>query len=139
MNCMRVWKLVCELKNKKNKTRVLIVDDEDDITLSFKRILEFNGFEVDAYNDSTLALAEFKGNYYDIALIDIKMPHLDGFDLYKKIKEIDKNLKIYFLTASEAYYQQYREKDYEKLDRELFIQKPIEFEELIKRINPSSI
>ncbi|HKR74382.1 MAG TPA: response regulator [Candidatus Nitrosocosmicus sp.] len=126
------------MKNKqKNKTKVLLVDDEDDITLSFKRILEFNGFEVDAYNDSTLALTEFKANYYDIALIDIKMPRLDGFDLYKKIKEIDKTLKIYFLTASEAYYQQYREKDYEKLDRELFIQKPIEFEELIKKINPS--
>ena len=126
------------MKNKqKNKTKVLLVDDEDDITLSFKRILEFNGFEVDAYNDSTLALTEFKANCYDIALIDIKMPRLDGFDLYKKIKEIDKTLKIYFLTASEAYYQQYREKDYEKLDRELFIQKPIEFEELIKKINPS--
>lgn len=135
---MRIWRLVCEMKNKqKNKTKVLLVDDEDDITLSFKRILEFNGFEVDAYNDSTLALTEFKANYYDIALIDIKMPRLDGFDLYKKIKEIDKTLKIYFLTASEAYYQQYREKDYEKLDRELFIQKPIEFEELIKKINPS--
>ena len=62
------------------------------------------------------------------------MPHLDGFDLYKKIKELDSNLRIYFLTASEAYYQQYREKDYEKLDRDLFIQKPIEFEDLIKKI-----
>lgn len=124
------------MKNKQeSKLKVLIVDDEDDITLSFKRILEFNGFEVDAYNDSTLALAEFKANYYDIALIDIKMPRLDGFDLYKKIKEIDNTLKIYFLTASEAYYQQYREKDYEKLDRDLFIQKPIEFEELIKKIS----
>ncbi len=135
---MMIWRLVFELTEPKNKKKkVLIVDDEDDITLSFKRILEFNGFDVDAYNDSTLALDEFKKNYYDIALIDIKMPKLDGFDLYKKIKEIDDALKIYFLTASEAYYQQYREKDYLKLDRELFIQKPIEFEELLKRINQS--
>ena len=135
-----IWRSVFEMQkpnNNNNKKKVLIVDDEDDITLSFKRILEFNGFDVDAYNDSTLALAEFKKNYYDIALIDIKMPRLDGFDLYKKIKEIDDALKIYFLTASEAYYQQYREKDYLKLDRELFIQKPIEFEELLKRINQS--
>jgi len=128
------WRSVCELKDQNSKTKILIVDDEEDITLSFKRILEFKGFEVDAYNDPTVALAEFKSNYYDVALIDIKMPHLDGFDLYKKIKEFDNNLRIYFLTASEAYYQQYREKDYEKLDRDLFIQKPIEFEDLIKKI-----
>ena len=119
---------------KKNKIKILIVDDEDDITLSFKRILEIHGFEVDAFNDSKLALSKFKVNYYDIALLDIKMPYIDGFDLYKKIKEMDKNIKICFLTASEAYYQQFREKDYHELSRDLFIQKPIELEELLKRI-----
>jgi len=122
------------MKNKKNNTKILIVDDEDDITLSFKRILEIHGFEVDVFNDSMLALSKFKVNYYDIALLDIKMPNIDGFDLYKKIKEMDKNIKICFLTASEAYYQQFREKDYHELSRDLFIQKPIELEELLKRI-----
>ena len=58
----------------KTKIKILIVDDEDDITLSFKRILEIHGFEVDAFNDSSLALSKFKANYYDIALLDIKMP-----------------------------------------------------------------
>ncbi len=123
------------MKIKKNKIKILIVDDEDDITLSFKRILEIHGFEVDTFNDSCLALSKFKVNYYDIALLDIKMPHLDGFDLYKKIKEMDNNIRIYFLTASEAYYQQFREKDYSQLSRDLFIQKPIELEELLKRID----
>ena len=118
----------------KTKIKILIVDDEDDITLSFKRILKIHGFEVDAFNDSMLALSNFKVNYYDIALLDIKMPYIDGFDLYKKIKEMDKNIKICFLTASEAYYQQFREKDYHELSRDLFIQKPIELEELLKRI-----
>jgi len=122
------------MKIKKNKTKILIVDDEDDITLSFKRILEIHGFEVDAFNDSKLALSKFKVNYYDIALLDIKMPYIDGFDLYKKIKEMDDNIKICFLTASEAYYQQFREKDYHELSRDLFIQKPIELEELLKKI-----
>ena len=122
------------MKIKKNKIKILIVDDEDDITLSFKRILEIHGFEVDAFNDSKLALSKFKVNYYDIALLDIKMPYIDGFDLYKKIKEMDDNIKICFLTASEAYYQQFREKDYHELSRDLFIQKPIELEELLKRI-----
>jgi two-component system response regulator ChvI len=110
------------MKIKNNKLKILIVDDEDDITLSFKRILEIHGFEVDAFSDSILALSKFKVNYYDIALLDIKMPNLDGFDLYKKIKEMDNKIKICFLTASEAYYQQYREK-------------AIELEELLKRIN----
>ena len=122
------------MKIKKNKIKILIVDDEDDITSSFKRILEIHGFEVDAFNDSMLALSKFKANYYDIALFDIKMPYIDGFDLYKKIKEIDNNIRICFLTASEAYYQQFREKDYSQLSRDLFIQKPIELEELLKRI-----
>ena len=122
------------MKIKKNNTKILIVDDEEDITLSFKRILEIHGFEVDVFNDSMLALSKFKVNYYDIALLDIKMPNIDGFDLYKKIKEMDKNIKICFLTASEAYYQQFREKDYHELSRDLFIQKPIELEELLKRI-----
>ena len=122
------------MKIKKNNTKILIVDDEDDITLSFKRILEIHGFEVDAFNDSKLALSKFKVNYYDIALLDIKMPNIDGFDLYKKIKEMDDNIKICFLTASEAYYQQFREKDYHELSRDLFIQKPIELEELLKKI-----
>lgn len=120
---------------KKNKIKILIVDDEDDITLSFKRILEIHGFKVDTFNDPCLALSKFKANYYDIALLDIKMPQLDGFDLYKKIKEKDNNIRIYFLTASEAYYQQFREKDYSQLSRDLFIQKPIELEELLKRID----
>jgi DNA-binding response OmpR family regulator len=122
------------MKIKKDKIKILIVDDEDDITSSFKRILEIHGFEVDAFNDSVLALSKFRANYYDIALLDIKMPYIDGFDLYNKIKEMDNNIRICFLTASEAYYQQFREKDYLHLNRDLFIQKPIELEELLKRI-----
>jgi DNA-binding response OmpR family regulator len=122
------------MKIKKNKIKILIVDDEDDITSSFKRILEIHGFEVDAFNDSMLALSKFRANYYDIALLDIKMPYIDGFDLYNKIREMDNNIRICFLTASEAYYQQFREKDYSQLSRDLFIQKPIELEELLKRI-----
>ncbi len=81
-----------------------------------------------------LALSKFRANYYDIVLLDIKMPYIDGFDLYNKIKEMDNNIRICFLTASEAYYQQFREKGYSQISRDLFIQKPIELEELLKRI-----
>ena len=60
---------------------------------------------------------------------------MDGFELYKKIKELDANVNICFLTASEMYYEKYREKEYSFLDKNLFIHKPIENEDLIKKIN----
>ena len=57
------------------------------------------------------------------------------FHLYNEIKKIDNKIKICFLTASESYYEQYRKEEFIKLDKDLFIQKPIENKELIKRIN----
>jgi two-component system response regulator ChvI len=116
------------------KKKILIVDDEYDIAFSFKQVLEFKGFDVDAFTDSSEALSNFKADHYDIGLLDIKIPKMDGFELYKKIKEIDNRIKLFFLTASEEYYEQYRKTDYTKLDRELFIQKPIRIEELIRKI-----
>jgi len=72
-------------------------------------------------------------------LLDIKMPKINGFDLYQKMKEIDSNVKICFLTASELFYEEYRRLDaYPKLDKEYFIQKPIRSEELIRQLNEIS-
>ncbi len=65
--------------------RILVVDDEPDITLSLKLGLEDNGFEVDTYNDPLQVLPNFKADFYDLLLIDIKMPQMDGFELYKKL------------------------------------------------------
>jgi CheY-like chemotaxis protein len=62
------------------------------------------------------------------------MPNMDGFELYKEIKEKDPNVKVCFLTASELYYQEFREKEYNALDKDLFIRKPIGNDELIKEI-----
>ena len=92
------------------------------------------GFEVDTFNDPTIALSNFKPNYYDLVILDVKMPKLDGFSLYHEIKKIDNKIKICFLTASESYYEQYRKNEFIKLDKDLFIQKPTENKELIKRI-----
>jgi DNA-binding response OmpR family regulator len=111
----------------------MVVDDEPDLTMFYRMSLEYYGFEVETYNDPNRALSSFKPDYYDLIIIDIKMPGIDGFELYTKIKEVDPNAKACFLTASELYYREFRSKEY-TLDKELFIRKPIDNEELIKEI-----
>ena len=115
--------------------RILVVDDETDLTLAFDMLLKREGFEVDTFNDPAAALSEFSPNYYDVALLDIKMPKMDGFSLYKEIVKRDHCIKIYFLTASEEYYETFRKEDFAKMDKDLFIQKPIANMDLVKRIN----
>jgi CheY-like chemotaxis protein len=124
--------------NKKNK-RILLIDDEPDVIYTTRKVLEINGFMVDSYTDPTLALSNFRPGLYDLLLLDIKMPKINGFDLYQKMTEIDSNVKICFLTASELFYEEYRRLDaYPRLDKEYFIQKPIRSEELIRQLNEIS-
>jgi CheY-like chemotaxis protein len=121
--------------DKKNK-RILLVDDEQDVIYAIKKVLENSGFVVDSYNDPTLALSNFKLGLYDLLLLDIKMPEMNGLDLYQRIRKIDSNVKICFLTASELFYEEYRRVDaYPTLDKEYFIQKPLRTEELIRQLN----
>jgi two-component system response regulator ChvI len=64
--------------------RILLVDDEPDIIFTIKKILEENGFKVDSFNDPILALNSYKSNFYDLVILDIKLPKMDGFELYTK-------------------------------------------------------
>ena len=116
-----------------NNIKILIIDDDPDIILSFKNGLESNGFEVDSYNDPLLALKNFKANFYDLLLIDIRMPHMTGFKLFQKINKIDNKAKVCFITAFEVYYQALFE-EFPYLNHTCFIRKPISIEELVKRI-----
>ena len=88
------------INNKENnKNKILIVDDEPDICIALKEVLEGNGFNVDTFIDPTLVLEKFKSNMYDLLILDIKMPVMNGFLLYAQIKKIDLNIKALFLTA----------------------------------------
>ena len=118
-----------------NKNRILIVDDEPDLTNLSILVLEHHGYKVDAFNDSQEALSKFKPGSYDLIILDIKMPKMDGFELYQEIKKKDNNAKICFLTASELYYQEFRKKEFSALDGNMFIRKPIGNEELVAQVN----
>jgi two-component system, OmpR family, response regulator ChvI len=122
------------MKSKQSKKRILIVDDESDITESFGIALEDSGFEVDKFNDPAIALASFRPNLYNLLILDIKMPKMDGFELYDKIKNIDKNVKVFFISAFEIDHAAMRKK-YPTLKIENFIPKPILIPELIKKVN----
>jgi len=124
------------LSNNKIK-KILLVDDEPDVTYTIKNILEDNGFQVDTFNDPNFALKSYTSHYYNLVILDIKMPKMDGFELYTKIREKDPKVKICFLTASEMYYEKFR-KTRSEIGRingeDSFIQKPIKNEDLIKKL-----
>jgi two-component system response regulator ChvI len=117
-----------------DNNRILFVDDEPDLTQVSTLALEYHGFKVDSFNDPQEALTKYKPGLYDLVILDIKMPKMDGFELYHEIKKKDNNANVCFLTASELYYEEFRKKEACALDRNLFIRKPIENEELVKRI-----
>lgn len=117
--------------------KILLVDNEPDLTYAIGTVLRDNGFEVDSFNDSVLVSETYKPNYYDLVILDIKMPKMDGFELYDRIRQKDQNTKICFLTASEMFYESFRQARNllgDVLGEEHFIQKPAKTDQLIRRI-----
>ena len=122
--------------NNNKKKRILLVDDETDVNYTFETVLEENGFIVDSFDNPVLALNNFKTGSYDLVLLDIKMPEIDGFELCEEMKKSDNKFKVCFLTASEMFYEQYRTAHNSILGEDYpVIQKPIKNEDLIKQIN----
>jgi DNA-binding response OmpR family regulator len=128
--------MIMTIKNN-DKQRILIVDDESDITTALKIYLEIQGFQVDAFTDPVNALAQFKADFYQLLILDIKMPDMNGFELFTEIKKKDKTVKVFFLTAlSEMHdYDAYKKEVFPKEGERYFIAKPIENDEILKRIN----
>jgi DNA-binding response OmpR family regulator len=124
--------------NSNNRNvRILLVDDEYDIALTFKIGLEDSGFVVDSFTDPSSALLNFKTNSYDLLLLDVKMPKIDGFELCRQMKKIDDKVKVCFMTAFDV-----RKSDL-KVDPTIFnnnnnskqiIQKPISIDDLVKQV-----
>ena len=110
-----------------------MVDDELDITFTLKTVLEDTGFfQVDTFNDPSLALSIFKPGFYDLALLDIRMPEMDGFQLCRKLRELDNKLKICFLTAADlAYHMETDSEIINELGRYCFVNKPVDSENLV--------
>ena len=112
---------------------VLIVDDDPDMTSIFSLGLQDEGFEVYTSNDPLEVLSQFRPNYYDLMLIDISMPKMNGIDLSKQLLELDLNVKICFITAGEANIEVLREL-YPTRDIGCFIRKPVTLDQLVKRV-----
>src|SRR5215216_1109742 len=126
-------------RRSQTRIRILLVDDEPDTCMSYQMVLQNAGYECNSYTDSVKALKEFRPNYYDLCLLDIKMPMLNGFELCKKIRKVDKSLYVIFITAAEEYYEKFRSRHYTEItnnnNNTSFIQKPIGNKELIQLVN----
>ena len=125
---------IIKTNENERKKRILVVDDEPDLTYTLKIGLEDTGsFEVDFFSDPELALSAFKPGKYDFLLIDVKMPKMNGYELYDKIRDIDSKVKSCFITAYEINYQALREQ-FPTLEMECYA-KPLEISELVRKIN----
>ena len=117
--------------------KILLVDDDPDANLSLSILLRDRGFDVDSFTSPSDALKYFRRNYYDLLVLDVRMTNMDGFELYRAIREVDTKAKIWFFAATEL--DNYRvaelEDMMEELGEECFISKPIENNEILCRIN----
>jgi DNA-binding response OmpR family regulator len=108
--------------------KIFLVDDEPDIALAFSLGLQSNGYLVDIFTNPMEALSNFKADVYKLVLLDIKMPEMDGIELAEKIREIDKKIKICFMTAFDMDYQTVNKYSH------CIIKKPISIGDLVRKI-----
>ena len=112
-----------------------MVNDTADINTTVRRVLEDKGFKVDSYEDPRLALENFKPQYYDLVIIDSKMPQMSGFVFYRGVKALDKKVKTCFLTAAELQSEHHSDDIPPcRPPPNCFIRIPIENERLLERI-----
>lgn len=113
--------------------RILVVDDEKDITYIIKHALENNGFAVDAFTSPEEALDHFKAGYYDMLITDIRMPVMTGFEVYRHVRKLDSKIKVAFMTAFDVYDGEFK-KVMPSIDVKCFFKKPIRMNELVARV-----
>jgi len=113
--------------------KVLIVDDEPDLTSAMKIGLSNQEYHVDVANDPEMVLRNYVANSYDLLILDIRMPKLNGFELYNGIRKVDGKVKVCYLTAFEVYYEEFK-KAFPDMDITHFIRKPISMSDLVLQI-----
>jgi DNA-binding response OmpR family regulator len=113
--------------------KILLVDNEPDVTITFKAILQDAGFIVDTYEDPLIALSNFIPRFYDLVILDIEMPKMNGIDLSRRLLELDSNVKICFITAGESNIEVLREL-YPTRGIGCFIKKPVTIDQLVRRV-----
>lgn len=123
------WKEDYPLKDN-NKTRILLVDDDKDVNITLKKVLEEKGYDIRAFSNPIEALDNFRKDLYNLIILDIKMPQMNGFEFYNEIRKIDNKVKVCFLTAGEMN----SERNSEIFSNNLCLKKPIENEALLKTI-----
>ncbi len=120
--------------NSLSHKKIMVVDDDEDISTILKSGLKRGGFSVDVFTDPLEALACFKPGCYDMLLLDVRMPKMNGFDLCKAARRQDEKFKVCFISAFEIH-----EGELENLmpeqDRKYIVKKPILMKDLVKRIN----
>jgi putative two-component system response regulator len=118
-----------------SRQKILVIDDEYDNAYIIKNSLERKGGynNIDVFTDSVTALNNFQADSYDLIVIDVRMPYMNGFELYKKIKERDNKVKICFLSATENTHEEFKQ-IYPTLEENCFIKKPISPSELVNKI-----
>ena len=113
--------------------RILLVDDEKDIVTVLKASLQKNGYEVDGFSDPRAALANFKKGHYDLVLLDIKMPGMNGFELSRELAKIDDKTRIGFMSAFEISLDEARVVS-PTLKALFFMRKPISVQKMVEQI-----
>lgn len=110
-----------------------MVDDDPNITLTYRTCLVESGFAVDTFNDPLDALSNFREGYYDLLLLDIMMPKMNGPELFREIEKMDKKVKVCFIASFVSYYESIRE-IFPTYRVNCFIKKPIDTYNLVRRI-----
>lgn len=125
------------MTNKRKMEKILVIDDEQDITFSLKTVLEENRYAcVDTFNDPIDVISKYNdqtGTMYDLLIIDILMPRMNGFELYEKIKKIDNNAKVCFISAYRIYFEALRDM-YPDYEVDCFVNKPFENDDLLRKV-----
>jgi DNA-binding response OmpR family regulator len=125
------------LTQSSHSHKILVVDDEQDIVFTLKTILNEAGFSVDAFTNPSVAFEMFRPEEYELIILDIRMPGINGFELYMKLLEKDSSIKVLFLTAVNEFsmYAKFKNSVSPMSGKRYYLQKPVDLTKLLQRVD----